>query len=69
MSGENTSDDIFVDLNAEDEGDDVCDAWTAIAGIALLQFDDCSEEYPGRAFRPGSFVTFVAEQAAILTFD
>ena len=34
----NTPHDIFVDLNAESSGDDVCDSRTTIAGIALLQF-------------------------------
>ncbi len=33
----NTPHDIFVDLNAERERDDVCDARRPIAGIALLQ--------------------------------
>jgi len=67
--GKNSSDDIFVDLNAERERDDVCDAWTAIVGIALLQLDDGSDKFPRWSFRPGSFLTFVAEQAAIFTFD
>jgi hypothetical protein len=44
--GKNSSDDIFVDLNAERERDNVCDAWTAIVGIALLQLDDGSDEFP-----------------------
>ena len=66
--GKNTSDDIFVDFDAESEGDDVGNAWTAIAGIALLQLYDGRDEFPRWAFRPRSTVSFVAEQAAIFTF-
>ena len=60
---------ILVDLEAESEGDDVGNAWTAIAGIALLQLYDGRDEFPRWAFRPRSTVSFVAEQAAICTFD
>lgn len=60
---------ILVDLEAESEGDDVGNAWTAIAGIALLQLYDGRDEFPRWAFRPRSTVSFVAEQAAIFTFD
>ena len=59
---------ILVDLEAESEGDDVGNAWTAIAGIALLQLYDGRDEFPRWAFRPRSTVSFVAEQAAIFTF-
>ena len=69
MIGKNTSDYILVDLKAESEGDDVGNAWTAIAGIALLQLYDGRDEFPRWAFRPRSTVSFVAEQAAIFTFD
>ena len=66
--GKNTSDDIFVDFDAESERDDVCDSWTTVAGIALLQIDDGIDKFPRWTFGSGSSVTFVAEQAAIFTF-
>lgn len=69
MFGKNTSDDIFVDFYAKSERDDVCDARTAIAGIAPLQFDDGRNEFPSWTLRSGTFVTFVAEQATIFAFD
>ena len=46
--GKNAPHDIFVKLDAEGERDDVCDAWTPITGIALLQFGDGSDKFPGR---------------------
>ena len=48
MFGKNAPHDIFVKLDAEGERDDVCDAWTPITGIALLQFGDGSDKFPGR---------------------
>lgn len=66
--GKDTTHDIFVDLNAESERDDVCNAWITKAGVSLLQFNDSRDELPRWPFRPASFVTFVAEQVAIFTF-
>ena len=48
-----TPHDVLVDLDAESERDDVCDAWTAIAGITLLQFDEGRDEFPRGPLGPG----------------
>jgi hypothetical protein len=67
--GKNSSDDIFVDLDPESERDDVCDARTTKSRVALLKLNDGCNEFPRRTSRPGSFVTSVAEQAAIFMLD
>lgn len=69
MFGENSSDDIFVDLDPESKCDDVCDARRPITRIELLQFNDGGDQFPRWTFGPWSSEAFITEQAAIFTFE
>lgn len=53
MVGENTSDYVFVDFQAEGARDDQCDSWTSESGIAALEFDDDPDEFLRWTFKPG----------------
>jgi len=53
VMGENPSNNVFVDLNVERQGDLLGDSRTAPAGITLLHVDDRIDEFCTRSFRAG----------------
>jgi hypothetical protein len=53
VMGENPSNNVFVDLDVERQGDLLRDSRTAPVGIALLHFDDRMNEFCARSFRAG----------------
>ena len=66
--GKNAPHDVFVNLEAESEGDDVCDTWTAVTWIALLKLYDRSDEFPRWSLGVRQFVALVGEQKVVFTF-
>lgn len=54
MFGKNTSDDIFVDVDAKSERDGVGDAWTSKTEVALFQINNRRDEFPRWTFRSRS---------------
>ncbi len=69
MLGQNSSDDILVDLDAEDFVDLFCNSWTAKTRIASLHLDDGVDDIPrwplGAGLPPGSLRR---EQPAVFSF-
>ena len=51
MNAEDTANHIFVDGNAESQGDLLGDAGTTPVAIAPFQFNDCLDEFFLRSFR------------------
>jgi hypothetical protein len=51
VMGENPSNNVFVDGDVERQGDLLCDSRAAPVGIALLHFDDRTDEFCPRSFR------------------
>jgi hypothetical protein len=53
VTGENSANYVFVDLNVERQGDLLSDSRTAPMGITLLHFDDRMNEFCAWSFRAG----------------
>jgi len=53
VKGENPANYIFVDLDAERQGDLLCDSRRAPDGVTLLHFDYQMDEFCARSFRAG----------------
>ena len=66
VMGENPSNHVFVNLDVERQGDVLGDSRTAPVGIALLHFDDRTDEFCARSFRAGLQSAIRAEQHAVL---
>jgi hypothetical protein len=53
VMGENPSNNVFVNMDVERQGDVLGDSGTTPAGITLLHFDDRVNEFCARSFRAG----------------
>ena len=69
MLGENATNEVPVDLDAERGRDDQRDARTAEAGIAALELDDCVNEICGGSLGAGLAALLRREQLAVLPSD
>jgi hypothetical protein len=67
VTGENSPNHVFVDLNVERQGDLLCDSRRTPVGITLLHFDDRMNEFWARSFRAGIPRAIRREQHAVLS--
>jgi hypothetical protein len=65
--GENPSNNVFVDLDVERQGDLLGDSRTTPIGITLLHLDDRMNEFYARSFRAGLPTALRGEQHAVLS--
>src|SRR5262249_42158473 len=67
VTGENPSNHVFVDGDAESQGNLLSNARTARGAIALLHLDDGINEFSAGSFGPGPAPVLGREEAAILS--
>jgi hypothetical protein len=67
MFGQDASDSIFINGNAESQGKLLSDSRTTPGGIALFHVDNGVDEFFGRPLWAGSAHAFLREQHAVLS--
>ena len=67
MFDEDTSNDMFIDLDAKRLGYDQCDPRTSEVSIAALEFNDGTNKCTGRTFRSGFCSLLRREESAVLS--
>jgi len=67
MFGQNASDNVFVNWNAEGQGKLLSDSGTTPGGIALFHVDNGVDDFSGRPLWPGPALAFLREQHAVLS--